>query len=388
MIGLRPGLQAFRRIVVPPIPTEPFANWAALPLNAQEGTRALVTSLGTGGSNGVAVLSGGVWQLHSGVFTSLANLQAFAQPIVTGAVCSVESSGSDGPNGIRYRYAGSWVRTSQITLGVVWPLSHLRDFAPTGSVGTLREGDYGFYGARLYRYAAAVPVAAGGTTPMWLPPAVYAGTLSVRGLLVGTETIPSLPGSVGGVAFSRTNTGGTVVQTGDYIEMQVQTSTGVTLLGQCNFTQGNTVKTYTQMEAAWTAAGAAAATATTRWHSSEGNGQPGWYYSAVGAGSAPSFTAANLTLQGSTLAVRQQGIALPTVASGTYDWLEWIDEGANVAVEAIRNGASYARSTRSSSTAGGGTTAAGVSIWMTGGSGGAGSTHTLRFRNWRTLTWT
>jgi hypothetical protein len=269
-----------------------------------------------------------------------------------------------------------------------WTISGLRDFNPAGSLGALAEGDYGLYGASVYRYAAAVPVAAGGTTPMWLPPVVYAGTLSIRGIIVGTEAIPALPGSIGGWSLV-TATGHTISQASDYMQILSTTGANTTAYVTSAFTISSGIRTYTQVELATTYSGTVAG--ASRLIGSEGNGQPAWWHRVDAGGgfggiSAPYFTNSTLALQGSSLAIRQGGIALPTVASGNYAWLDFVDSGRDIAVDATRNGVDYARSQRSSSSPGPGTPGAGVTLLVTN-SASAGGTMTTRIRNMRTLTW-
>lgn len=368
----------------------PVANWAALATipsaGLRVGDRAAVADLGAGtGSSGIAQWSGTQWRLDEGLFDTFASMTGFAQPVRTGAFAAVNAGAAPTDTAVTYLYAtGTWNRFGEATLGFSWVLSGLRDFTPSGALGNLKEGDYGFFGERMYRYAAAVPIAAGGTTPMWLPPNVYAGTLSIRGIVVGTEPAPALPFSTGGVNFSLlSGTGATVTQASDYFQMRVTAPNMGQLLATCPFSQTSGTRSYVQVEMSFTAVSVYSVSRIM--HSSEGNALGGWYFS-PGQGTQPSFVDVNLNLQGSSLALRSGGIAMPTNASGNYDWMEWVDEGRNVAVECIRNGIGYARSQRSTSTPGAPNPVAGISIWMSGGTGPA-SSHTLRFRQWRTLSW-
>jgi hypothetical protein len=174
-------------------PLGPFLNWAALPASGENGALASVTSLGTGNAYGIAVYDGSAseWALYMGWFDTVADMIAFAQPIIIGALASVEESADNNENGVRYQYEGSWTRTAALTAGFAWTLSSLFDFSAIG----LRDGDFGIFTPSggspiLLRYKAAcdiAPAAGDGTTPMWLPPAVYAGTPEIKSYLIGNE---------------------------------------------------------------------------------------------------------------------------------------------------------------------------------------------------------
>ena len=119
--------------------------------------------------------------------------------------------GSDSPVIISASGGGAVART----------LSSLQDFSAAG----LTEGDYGIHtpsgGAPiLVRYKAAVTIASGaggGSTPMWLPPAVYAGTPEIKSYLVGTEANDTAINNRGWTV-SRLNDG-TVGTAGGYIRL-------------------------------------------------------------------------------------------------------------------------------------------------------------------------
>jgi hypothetical protein len=99
-------------------------------------------------------------------------------------------------------------------------LSSLQDFSGVG----LKEGDYGILtpadGAPIIvRYKAAVTIASGagsGSTPMWLPPVVYAGAPEIKAYLIGTETQTELAPK--GWTTS-TILPGTITTTGGYVQL-------------------------------------------------------------------------------------------------------------------------------------------------------------------------
>jgi hypothetical protein len=167
----------------------PYANWAALPVSADTGALAIVTSIGAGNASGVAVWDGTEWQLYSGIFDTFADMTAFAEPITVGAVVSVEASGDNNENGVRYQYdGGAWARTAALTNGYAWALSSISNIDPSG-VGATKAGDFGLLNGRLYRLTVPLALPGGGTQAYWVSPEVYAGSVTVGAYLVGTEVV-------------------------------------------------------------------------------------------------------------------------------------------------------------------------------------------------------
>lgn len=206
------------------VPLGPVDDWAGLAaIQPNDGALAGVESLGLGNANGIAIYSGTEWQLYSGIFDSVADLNAFAEPIMTGAVASVEETGDNNENGVRYIYEGSWVRTAALTLGFAWALTTIFDADPSG-VGASQEGDYGIFtpagGVPITLRKKTVTIAAGaggGTVVMWVPPVAYSGTnLVIDSYAVGTESDAQL--SAQALPVTETNTG-TVSATGGYIRL-------------------------------------------------------------------------------------------------------------------------------------------------------------------------
>jgi hypothetical protein len=198
----------------------PFvADWAALSTIAgplRDGDQVIVQSLGTGNSFGLARYDDGdaEWDLQVGWFNSFADMEAFSEPIVTGALAAVEVSASDDETAVRYQYESGWARTA-FNQPYVWTLTvtqALTGADPSG-IGVLRDGDVGLVAASAgvveLRYKAACTVAAGaggGTLPRWIPPAAYAAaTPTVRAYFVGTESDATLAAQ--GSAVVETNTG-------------------------------------------------------------------------------------------------------------------------------------------------------------------------------------
>jgi hypothetical protein len=192
-----------------------------LPASGVDGALASVISLGTGNAYGIVVYDGTEWLLHEGWFNTVADMEAFAEPITIGALASVEETADNNENGVRYQYEGTWTRVAALSTGYVWALSSPQDFSPLG----LKEGDYGSYtptGGKpvTLRYKAAVSRTAGaggGTTPMWVPIEAYGGTnLQLDSWFVGTENNTTL--ATQGFTVAQTAPG-TVSSVGGYIRL-------------------------------------------------------------------------------------------------------------------------------------------------------------------------
>jgi hypothetical protein len=95
------------------VPLGPFNGWGALPASAAGGSFALVSDLGPANSSGLAIYDTGdaEWKLQFGTFETLADLQAFTDPINSQALATVGTL-LDDPESVRYQWDGSaWVRT-------------------------------------------------------------------------------------------------------------------------------------------------------------------------------------------------------------------------------------------------------------------------------------
>lgn len=198
----------------------PFVDWAALPESGVDGALASVASLGAGNSFGVAIWEGAEWALHMGWFDTVAQMQAFSEPISTGALAAVEASASNDENAVRYQYEGSWARTAALTAGYTWPLTSTRDFTAVG----LRDGDFGLYTPTsglpvLLRYVAACPAVGGGTLPAWVIPNMYGrANLACVCYVEGSETPPAYGSTLQGYQYDRTGAG-TITSTGGYMRL-------------------------------------------------------------------------------------------------------------------------------------------------------------------------
>lgn len=321
------------------------ANWAALPTGdyLQAGDRAAVDDLGFTPSNGVARWSGSQWELIEGYFATVANMNAFPEPIRVGAVALVNTGAALNPNAVTYAYTGSWTRFVAGSDGYAWPITDLTVTDPSG-VGATKIGDFGKYtdpttGAiRDYRLRAVSVDAAigGGTITMWVPVAIYGEAgLTIRGYLLGTETIPARGGTIqgytvgGGGAGSVSTSAGEVVLTcttaGNFASLQstyvVQPSDKVYIRQRLRITQ-------------------AAATNVTYYQLIYSNGttQPQFVMTqnpTFTSGSLIPSTTANV-LVGSTLMIRGGGSPL---ASVTPEFVEIQADGATTDMVNVHRGA-------------------------------------------------
>jgi hypothetical protein len=190
------------------------ADWADLSTVAgplRDGDQVFVQSLGTGNSYGVARYDEGdaEWVLLLGWFNSFANMEAFAEPIVTGALAAVEASASDDETAVRYQYESGWARTAN-NQPYVWALSDLVTLDPSG-IGVTRVGDVGVFGACAYRLTAPLALPGGGTRAFWVPAEIYGRTPVVAGYADGSESNATV--ATQGLTVFET-TGGTVSSLG------------------------------------------------------------------------------------------------------------------------------------------------------------------------------
>lgn len=117
------------------------------------------------------------------------------------------SNGAIGKVGtLFYTYSSpSWTEISSAGDEVIWNLTDV-DVIPVGA----EEGNYGIYNSKVFRLKnVTINAAAGGGTQMiWLPPEVYSGSPEVYSYIVGTETLPALPGNIQGWSLAVSNGSG------------------------------------------------------------------------------------------------------------------------------------------------------------------------------------
>lgn len=117
------------------------ADWAALSTVAgplRDGDQVPVASLGSPASYGLARWDEGdaEWKLMFGMFASFADMEAFSEPIATGALAAVEVSALDDETAVRYQYQSGWARTPAGS-GYQWPTAATWAALPTTALGVL-----------------------------------------------------------------------------------------------------------------------------------------------------------------------------------------------------------------------------------------------------------
>lgn len=189
------------------------ANWAALASipAAQNSDRVALQTLGTAHSSGYAERHGGAWKLVQGRFASVADMTGWSstpgQVVHPGAFAEVKAGGSHDDDSVTYVYqSGAWVRFAGLTAGYAWDITDLTNIDPSG-VGATQIGDFARYtnpttsAVEVYRLRAVTlgATAGSGSITMWVPASIYGEAgLTIRGYLVGTETMPASGSSIQG----------------------------------------------------------------------------------------------------------------------------------------------------------------------------------------------
>jgi hypothetical protein len=190
-------------------------DWADLPAQdtIQADDEAVVASLGLGNAYGRAIYDGTDWLLSRAWFDTVADMTAFAQPKSVGALAAVEASASDDENAVRYQWNGSaWARTAALTAGYAWDITDLTNIDPSG-IGATQIGDFARYtdpttGAVAVYRLRSVPAVGSINLTVWVPASIYGEAgLTIRGYLIGTETMPASGSSIQG--YLVTASGGT-----------------------------------------------------------------------------------------------------------------------------------------------------------------------------------
>jgi hypothetical protein len=189
-------------------------DWADLSTVAgplRDGDQVFVSSLGSPASIGLARWDDGdaQWALMFGMFATFADMEAFSEPIVTGALAGVQESANDDETAVRYQYESGWARTAN-GQPYTWALSDLVTLDPSG-IGVTRVGDVGVFGACAYRLTAPLALPGGGTRAFWVPAEIYGRSPVVAGYADGSESVATVAAQ--GLTVFQT-TGGTVSSLG------------------------------------------------------------------------------------------------------------------------------------------------------------------------------
>jgi hypothetical protein len=190
------------------------ADWAALSTVAgplRDGDQVGVSSLGSQASIGVALYdeANAEWALQFGMFASFADMTAFSEPIIAGALAGVQESANNDETAVRYQYESGWARTA-VNQPYVWALSDLVTLDPSG-IGVTRTGDVGVFGDWTYRLTAPLALPNGGSRAFWVPAEIYGRTPVVAGYADGSESVATVAAQ--GLTVLQ-STGGTVSSLG------------------------------------------------------------------------------------------------------------------------------------------------------------------------------
>jgi hypothetical protein len=319
------------------------ADWAALSTVAgplRDGDQVGVSDLGTPASIGVAQYdeANAEWALLFGWFNSFADMTAFAEPIITGALAAVEVSANNDETAVRYQYESGWARTAT-NQPYVWASTDptaINNTDPSG-IGVTRVGDILRItlanGTRDFRLRAFTT--AGGdivNANVWVPSELLeSGTIKLWSFLVGTEA------SRAGSGFTDATSGAGSTITGDisssgYTRL-LAGATGAAQLSVTGLSLAAGQQIYFRMQMRGTAVGTFA---TAGLFVADGANvtQPIMNNSGVFQFS----TIAGAALNANTL--RSGGAALPNTSSAG-ELIELHDEGLTVLASLYRSGGLY-----------------------------------------------
>jgi len=306
----------------------PVANTGSLQADALfDGDRQATTS-----PNRVWERVSGAWRVRQATESLASSLPTV--DVITGALGFVGTAG--------YVWTGSaWAR-SGVTLNQPYArtLSSLQDVAVTDL-----DGDYGQFNGVSLRLKRAIPLPGGGTANVWVPPVVYAGTITARAYLLGTESNTGLSTTLAnqGWTVATAGAGGSINTTAAPGFVRITDSnagSSSASLGVSAFASGGlapSTKYYMQggFRIPLSASGTAAYICSARDGTSAQQlfqGGTGGLQVAADAGNPPSAIPSAY--------VRSGGSVMPT--SGAASVIEVIDEGASVITMFRRDGAPYA----------------------------------------------
>jgi hypothetical protein len=224
----------------------------------------------------------------------------------------------------------------------IYQITGFQDF-PAG----VKNGDYGYIaaGGEVYRYRAACTIAAGaggGTMPIWLSLAEYAGTPVVQGYANGTETTgaglaATLAGQ--GLTVSVTGTGTVTTSAGELILDSPSASSAILTCLSTTVVAGTKIGIQGRARGAQSAVGNIHFTIT--------DGTQFSYHTQNGTGGSILLRGAAAGTNGLATGAYRDGAPtrLPN-NSETAEWINVVDEGAAVMSRLIRAGIEECASTR------------------------------------------
>ncbi len=317
---------------------------------------------------------GVAWEIVYGTVVDVASL-----PSATVAGAALMGVGTDGVAARTWygRHAGAWARTPRPST-YARTLSSLQDVLVTDL-----DGDYGLYvgsdGSSTLRLKRGISLPGGATANLWVPPAVYAGTITARAYALGTESNTGLSTTLAAQGWTLVTGGaGAITATGSVIQCQSSGSGGSAILRTLVSGLTTSSNVYFQGDLAITLGSAGNANVYTT------DGTNIGYFSQNNiAAASPTWIRANTSSTDAASGAYRNGAAtaLPTVVSGNRAAIQLMDQGAVMAT-LWRDGQMY-QAARRAFTAG-----SFGNFWSQGVSTGVGAVaSTLQFRNCYVLTW-
>lgn len=318
--------------------------------------------------------SGSAWEIVYGTVTAAASL-----PSSNVAGSALIGVGTDGVSSHTWygRHSGAWARTPRPST-YARTLSSLQDVLVTDL-----DGDYGLYvgsdGSSTLRLKRGISLPGGATANLWVPPAVYAGTITARAYALGTESNTGLSTTLATQGWTLVVGGaGAITATGSVVQCQSSGGGGTAILRTLVSSLTTTSNVYFQGDVAITIGSAG----NCNLYTTDGTNIGYFSQNNISAASATWIRANTSSTDAATNAYRNgAATALPTVASGNRAAVQFMDQGTVMATM-WRDGAMY-HAARRPFTAG-----SFGNFWSQGVSTGAGGTpSTITFRNCYVLTW-
>ncbi len=224
----------------------------------------------------------------------------------------------------------------------IYQITGLQDF-PAG----VKNGDYGFIaaGGEVYRYRAACTIAAGaggGTMPIWLSLAEYAGTPVVQGWANGTETTGAglnTTLAAQGLTVSVSGTGTVSTSAGELILDSPSASSAVLTCLSSAVAAGTKIGVQGRFRGAQTSGGNV--------HFTVSDATQIAYHTQNGTGGSILIRGNSGGTNGVATGNYRDGAAtrMPNTTE-TAEWINVVDEGATVMARLIRSGIEEVAATR------------------------------------------
>jgi hypothetical protein len=234
------------------------------------------------------------------------------------------------------------------------------------------------FGGTTLRLKRSISLPGGGTANLWLPPVIYAGTITMRAYALGTESNTGLSTTLANQGWTLVTAGSsTISATGSDIQLQSQGGGGSCALRTLVAGMASGTQLYVQVDLA----GTLGASGNITLYTSDGTSLG--YFSQNNVGSSGLWIRANSSSADAIANQYRNGAAtaLPTIASGNRTVFQFHDQGA-VMGTSWRDGQMY-QALRKNFTAGNF-----GNFYNMGIATGAGSpATTVTYRNLYVLTW-